>query len=165
MLIACFSFFFLTSFSKPCHYFTAIIRSKLGSNAVCKILSINHFIAIQLKKQMDPFCKLSTDQLRKMHCYVSVITKAKSQILWWKFGSAVSLTGVLEQPTCIKRLLASIWEKTVWQSNTTEERAVAGGRMFCFCKHAASMHCNIAISELGFFLHINCPAYFHAMKV
>lgn len=135
-----------------------------------KFLWINHFIAVQLQKQMDPFCKLSTDQLStvqwwKMHCYVSVSTKAKSQILCWKFGSAVSLRGVLQRPTSIKRLLASIWEKIVSQRNTTGERAVGGGRMFCFCKHAASMHCNIAISELGFFLHVNCPAYFHAMRV
>lgn len=119
-----------------------------------KFLWINYFIAVQLQKQMDPFCKLWTDlstvQLWKRHCYVSVTTKAKPQILNWKFGSILSLTGLPEQPTSIKSLLASIWEKAVSQSNTTGERAVAGGRMFCFCKHAASTHCNIAISELGF---------------
>lgn len=138
-----------------------------------KCLWINHFIAIQLQKQMDPFCKLSANfqQISWALCSGEKCTvMSQSQRPNLKFygenlAQPVLLTGVLEQPTSIKRLLASIWEKTVSQSNTTGERAVAGGRMFCFCKHAASMHCNIAITELGFFLHIKCPAYFHAMKV
>lgn len=67
-----------------------------------KFLGINHFIAIQLQKQMDSFCKLSTDHFCTQHCavvkdalYVSVTAEAESQIFYWKFSS-VLLTGMLE---------------------------------------------------------------------
>lgn len=63
---------------------------------------VNHFIAIQLQKQIDSFCKLSTDQFCTQHCavvedplYVLVTAEAKSQALYRKFSSVFLFTGML----------------------------------------------------------------------
>lgn len=134
-----------------------------------KFLWINHFIAIQ--KQMCSFCTLSTDQFCIQHCavvkdalYVSVTAKSKSQVLYWKLSSIFLLRGYWSSLQVWRECLPAC-ERKRFHEATQQGRKLLLRRIFCFCKRASCVRCNISVSNLHFFPHINCLAFFCVMKL
>lgn len=56
-------------------------------------------------------------------------------------------------------------ERKRFHEATQQGRELLLRRIFCFCKRASRVRCNISVSNLHFFLHINCLAFFCVMKL